>query len=184
MGGCRLIKCQINPLNDGFNNLGKRENESYKIPKGWMALGFKVFNKYRGDCLLDMNNIQDDWVVAYHGVGKGHLAEEVLGILGEIIGRGFKTGKRQVHKKCDDQFHPGQNVGEGIYCTPSIRVAEGFAGVCKIRRKKYKTVIMVRVNPNARRHCNSCEESKDYNYWVVNATPEEIRPYRILYKRC
>ena len=157
---------------------------SYKIPKGWIGIGFKVLNKYRGDCLLNMNNIPDDWVIAYHGVGKGLSAEEVLEILGEIIGRGFKTGKRQVHKNCDDQFHPGKKVGEGIYCTPSIRVAEGFAGVCKIRRKKYKTVIMVRVNPNARRNCNRCGESKDYNYWVVNATPEEIRPYRILYKKC
>ena len=44
---------------------------------------------------------------------------------------------------------------------------------------------MVRVNPNALRHCDSCTDSKEpYNYWVVNGTTNEIRPYRILFKKC
>ena len=42
---------------------------------------------------------------------------------------------------------------------------------------------MARVNPKARRHCDSHKESKDYQYWVVNGTTDEIRPYRILYKK-
>ena len=40
---------------------------------------------------------------------------------------------------------------------------------------------MVRVRPNAIRQCN-CGYAKDY--WVVNGTTDEIRPYRILYKQC
>ena len=36
---------------------------------------------------------------------------------------------------------------------------------------------MSRVKPNAFR---ACQASKDY--WVVNGTKDEIRPYRILYK--
>ena len=36
---------------------------------------------------------------------------------------------------------------------------------------------MVRVKPEAIR---GCEDSGDY--WVVNGTTDEIRPYRILYK--
>ena len=43
---------------------------------------------------------------------------------------------------------------------------------------------MVRINPSARRYCNDCEESRNFKYWVVNATADEIRPYRILYKKC
>ena len=44
---------------------------------------------------------------------------------------------------------------------------------------------MVRVNPNALRHCDSCPDSKEpNNYWVVNGTTNEIRPYRILFKKC
>ena len=38
---------------------------------------------------------------------------------------------------------------------------------------------MVRVKPNAIRHC-----SDSGDYWVVNGTTDEIRPYRILYKKC
>ena len=37
---------------------------------------------------------------------------------------------------------------------------------------------MVRVKPEAIR---GCEDSEDY--WVVNGTTDEIRPYRILYKK-
>jgi hypothetical protein len=38
---------------------------------------------------------------------------------------------------------------------------------------------MVRVKPSIIRQCN-CDYAKDY--WVVNGTKDEIRPYRILYK--
>ena len=43
--------------------------------------------------------------------------------------------------------------------------------------KKYKTILMVRVKPDAIR-------SDDDDEWVVNGTSDEIRPYRILYKEC
>ena len=44
---------------------------------------------------------------------------------------------------------------------------------------------MVRVKPEAIRHCDQCFDSRaPYNYWVVNGTEDEIRPYRILYKKC
>jgi len=39
---------------------------------------------------------------------------------------------------------------------------------------------MVRVRPDAIRCCENCTLAKDY--WVVNGTSDEIRPYRILYK--
>ena len=39
---------------------------------------------------------------------------------------------------------------------------------------------MVRVKPDAIRGCN-CPWAKDY--WVVNGSTDEIRPYRILYKK-
>ena len=91
----------------------------------------------------------------------------------------------QVHKDCDDQFHPGKKVGEGVYCTPNIETAEDYLGIVNINGETYKTVLMVRVNPNALRHCDDCWDSKDpYNYWVVNGTTNEIRPYRILFKKC
>ena len=38
---------------------------------------------------------------------------------------------------------------------------------------------MLRVKPSSIR---GCIDAKDY--WVVNGTTDEIRPYRILYKKC
>ena len=83
-----------------------------------------------------------------------------------------------MHKDCYDVFHPGQKVGRGVYCTPSIKTAgDYYSGISEINGIKYKTVLMVRVKPEAIRHC------KCYDYWVVNGTTAEIRPYRILYQK-
>ena len=58
-----------------------------------------------------------------------------------------------------------------------------YAGISDINGKSYKTVLMVRVKPDAIRHCDVCDDSRaPYDYWVVNGTTDEIRPYRILYK--
>ena len=43
---------------------------------------------------------------------------------------------------------------------------------------------MVRVKPEAIRNCSKHSDAKNDNYWVVNGTTNEIRPYRILYKEC
>ena len=61
---------------------------------------------------------------------------------------------------------------------------EQYVGISEINGIKYKTVLMVRVKPEEIRHCDSCSDSRAlYNYWVVNGTTDEIRPYRILYKK-
>ena len=55
--------------------------------------------------------------------------------------------------------------------------SENYAGISDINGEPYKTVLMVRVKPDAIRHC-----SDSGDYWVVNGNDDEIRPYRILYK--
>ena len=117
-------------------------------------------------------------VVAYHGVGKMQVSNQVKDITGRIISDNFKPGTSQAHECCDDKYHPGKKVGTGVYCTPNIKTAEAYSGVSEINGQKYKTVLMVRVRPDAIRCC-SC--AKDY--WVTNGTNDEIRPYRILYKK-
>ena len=132
-----------------------------------------------------MDNSPGEWCVAYHGVGTGQGSDNVKDITGKIVKTQFKAGWRQAHSECDDQFHPGKKVGDGVYCTPTIKTAEDYAGISTINGINYKTALMVRVKPSALRHCDTCWDSKaPYNYWVVNGTTDEIRPYRILYKRC
>jgi len=130
-----------------------------------------------------MQNIPEEWCVAYHGVGDGKPSDNVKHILGLIYKGGLKAGTRQIHEDCLDYFHKGKKVGNGVYCSPKIETAQEFSGKCNINGKEYSTAIMLRVKPNKRRHCNQCPDSKEpYIYWILNGTPDEIRPYRILFK--
>ena len=134
---------------------------------------------------IGIDNSPGEWCVAYHGVGSGQSSDDVKDITGKIYKSTFKAGGGQAHKDCPDQYHPGKLVGTGVYCTPNIETAEGYAGISNVNGINYETVLMVRVKPSAIRHCDSCDDSRaPHNYWVVNGTTDEIRPYRILYKKC
>ena len=72
-----------------------------------------------------------------------------------------------------------KRFGVGVYCTPHIKTAEGYAGISNVNGNNFTTVLKVRVKPNVIRHCTD-----SWDYWVVNGTTDEIRPYRFLYKKC
>ena len=189
MGGCKLKKSILDPegnRSDGWGIGEKRGNKPYDPPLGWIGIGLKVTDKYGDKTWIGMNNSPGEWCVAYHGVGCGQTSNNVKKITGNIVTSNFKAGSGQAHKNCPDQYHPGKLVGTGVYCTPTIKTAgEQYAGISEINGVKYKTVLMVRVKPEAIRHCDQCFDSRaPYNYWVVNGTEDEIRPYRILYKKC
>ena len=181
MGACKLKKSQLDPRgnrNDGWGIGEERGGKPYDPPIGWNGIGLNVWDKFGNNTWLGMNNSSGEWCVAYHGVGRGNTSDNVKDITGKIIKGGFKAGQNQAHEFCDDIFHPGKKVGRGVYCTPTILTAEGYSGESNINGIPYKTVLMVRVNPNAIRHC-----SDSGDYWVVDGTTNEIRPYRILYKK-
>ena len=186
MTGCKLSKSQLDERGNRISEWGQGEsrgNKPYNPPLGWIGIGLKVLDKYENNIWIGMENVEGEWCVAYHGVGVGQNSDNVKSITRKIVKDTFKKGWRQAHCDCDDIFHEGKTVGEGVYCTPTIETAEGYAGISKIEPNgdSYKTVLMVRVKPSALRHCE-CEDAKDY--WVVNWTTDEIRPYRILYKKC
>ncbi len=106
-------------------------------------------------------------------------SDKIKKIIGSIYETSFISGPNQVHRNHEDIFHKGKKVGDGVYCTPLIGTAQGYAGTVNIKNKNYYAALMVRVKPNAIR---SCKDQSDY--WVVNGTTDEIRPYRILYKAC
>ena len=185
MGGCKLSKDQLDPRgnrNDGWGVGENRGGKPYNPPIGWTGIGLKVWDKYdKGDnTWLGMNNCPGEWCVAYHGVGRGQSTQQVQKVTNLIYTGSFKPGSEQVHSDCKDINHPGQTVKRGVYCTPSIKVAEQYSGESEVNGKKYKTVLMVRVKPKSIRQCN-CSCAREY--WVVNGTTDEIRPYRILYKQ-
>ena len=164
---------------DGWGINEKRGNKPYYPPIGWVGIGLNVMDKYDkgNNTWLGYDGSNGEWCVAYHGVGRGQSSDKIKKIIGEIYKDKFKAGDNQYHSEHEDMFHKGKKVGYGVYCTPFIETANDFSGVSEIKGKNYKTVLMVRVKPNAIR---SCEDQSDY--WVVNGTNDEIRPYRILYK--
>ena len=185
-GAVKLTRNQLDPRGnrvDGWGIGEKRGGKDYDPPLGWKGIGLRVMDKYdNGDnTWIGMNNSPGEWCVAYHGVGRNQTSDNVKNSTGSIIKSTFKPGPDcgQLHKDCYDEFHPGQKVGRGVYCTPFIKTAGNYySGISEINGIKYKTVLMVRVKPEAIRHC------KCYDYWVVNGTTDEIRPYRILYQKC
>ena len=182
---CKLSKNQLDSRGNRYDDWGeneKRGNMPYDPPKGWIGIGLNVLDKYDNgnNTWIGMENIKGEWCVAYHGVGQLEEPNKVKDIVSKIIRDKFKPGMGQVHEDCDDNNHPGKKVGKGVYCTPHIKTAEDYSGTSEINGQKYKTVLMVRVKPDAIRCCN-CEYAKDY--WVVDGTNNEIRPYRILYKK-
>ena len=183
-GAVKLTRNQLDPRgnrSDGWGVGEKRGGKDYNPPIGWNGIGLKVWDKYdnKDNSWIGYNNSPGEWCVAYHGVGRYQSSNNVKEITGKIYKSSFKAGKAQVHEGCDDLFHPGKKVGIGVYCTPNVDTAQGYSGESEINGIKYSTVLMVRVKPNAIRHC-----SDSGDYWVVNGTTDEIRPYRILYKKC
>ena len=184
-----LSGCKLNPhmLDSRGNNKdgGWGENEQrggypYIPPKGWSGYGLRVLDRYDyGDnTWLDYHNYEGEWAVAYHGIGYGLRGNELLFKINNVGFDNIKTGIKQEFKDLKDCFSDeGKNVGEGVYVTPQPALLDDYCGIFDYDGKKYKIAFMTRVKPGKIR----CPEEKD-DYWVINGTDNEIRPYRILIK--
>ena len=180
--GCKLSKNHLDyrgnnrdPCWAGFGE--KRGNEEYIPPIGWTGYGLKVLDVYEDNKWLGMSNSEGEWCVAYHGVGRFYSSEDVIRTVGLIYEGGFKPTDWGKCTDDDDIRHKGEKCGLGVYCSPDIKYAEGYAGVTEFNKKKYKVVLMLRVNPQKIR------QSKSYpKEYILNPLREEIRPYRILLK--
>ncbi len=175
---CRLSKNMLdyrgNKIN-GWSTNEKRGNKPYESPIGWIGIGLKVVGLYGEDDWIQ-NNSKNEWCVAYHGIGGNeNLIKKIISM---IIRNGFKAGNNQQIKECEDILHPGQKVGIGVCFTPYIKEAEQYSAITNFGGKKYKIVLMVRVKPDKIRQCREQE-----NFWVLNGTSDEVRPYRILLKK-
>ncbi len=184
MGGCKLSKNQLDSRGNIIQGYGENEyrgGRPYNPPLGWIGIGLRVLDKYdNNNDWIGHSNSPGEWCVAYHGVGRGKTSEEVKHITGIIPKTTFKAGENQVHSTHENINKPGNKVGDGVYITPNIETACAYSGYSEINGSFYSTALMVRVKPDAIRQCN-CDWAKDY--WVVNGTTDEIRPYRILYKK-
>ena len=166
----------------GYNE--KRGGEPYTPPEGWYGYGLKVWDKYdldkegKKNDWLSYDNREGEWCIAYHGAGHEKESKEVANIIGKVSKSNLKQGEENDYANDDDIKHPGQKVGNGVYCSPNPKVMEGYAGIIEKGNEQYKMGFMVRVNPKKIRISAGNPE-----FWVLDGNDDDIRPYRILVKK-
>ena len=189
-----IIKgCDLN-----LNNLDNKGNKKFKWskgekrggfdyippPKGWKGFGINVLNKYdngNNDWLSKDGN-KNEWAIAYHGIGiKMGTKFTLEKVTNCILKEGFKAGHGQAYAEDEDERHPGNKVGVGVYCSPDPLVMEVYAKdaetTTSVNNKKFIMGFMIRVKPDKIRYSKDRRE-----YWVLNGSTDEMRPYRILVK--
>ena len=165
------------------NNWAKGEQRGgmpYHPPLGWIGFGLNVINKYdygNNDWLACDGRI-GEWCVGYHGIGRNQSSDEVRNMILSILKNNLQPGQAQACKNQLDINHRPNRVGIGVYCSPKQNVLEDYAGYIVIRNKKYKVGIMVRCKQDKIR---IPQGHKDY--WVLDGSFEQLRPYRLLIKR-
>ena len=157
--------------NSGWPVGEKRGEMDYIPPLGWNGHGLRVSKKYDGgdDTWLGMDNSPGEWCVAYHGTN--------IKFAKSIIETNLRPGVNQYHKNCNNINSKCnlEKVGIGIYVSPLPNTAELYSTLTN----HYKCMFMCRINPNKFRTC--ADTNKEY--WVVDPTEEDIRPYRLLIKK-
>ena len=175
-----LIKeCNIKDYIDERGNFiiqNKKETiEEYYPPYEWIGIGLKVLGKYEDDNWLLDNSKNNEWAIAYHGVGGKLSINEVKNKLEKKIKEGLKQGKSQRQCNLYDSRHPGKRIGTGVYLTPDINKVEDFSGIIQINKKRYRVALMSKVK------IDKIRQKENINIWILN--PKYIRIYRILLKK-
>ena len=177
-------KCDPNYLDSKGNTFfyycpkgSKRGGEAYNAPLGWSAFGIEVLNRYGKDDWLSSDGREGEWAIVYHGFGRSMDRTKLKTLIKTIIHDNLRPGSGQACCNQKDTRHKGQTCGNGVYITPNIKVAQGYAGFIKLGSKTYQIVIMVRVNPKYKR-----EPEFQKDYWIVDGKADQLRPYRLLIK--
>ena len=150
-----------------------RGKERYDPPYNWIGIGLNVIGKYEDDKWLNDISDKSEWAIAYRGIGTNISSNDVKIYLRYFIEKGLNIAKSSSKSKSNDKRR-WKKVGEGIYMTPYIKIAEKYTQNITFNNKKYKVLLMAIVK------IDKIREPKGTNFWVLN--DEDIRIYRILFK--
>ncbi len=184
MEGCKLSFDLFEPEfnmrpNDWPGVPGMRGGFKYFPPSEYYGFGLKVKGNYDNgdDTWLGHINIAGEFAVAYHGIRHNNP----LWVVNRVVYSHLENGQNNTYENDEDEIHPGQRCGKGVYVTPLIGVAEGYTKEVYISQlnKKYRIAFQCRVNPKKIR-----QPRTQPDYWILNGNGEEIRPYRLLIKEC
>ena len=153
----------------------KRGGENYLPPfDDWNGFGLNVLNKYDfgNNIWLDYHNKNGEYSIAYLGIS--NLKNEIEKIIT------FDNDSKNTENLINDPSYidnQGQNykVGNRICVFQDPKIAEENAGYLEINGCLIVIMFMIRINPN---------EKENYrDAWILDSTPNNIRPYRILIKK-
>ena len=133
-----------------------RGGVEYRRPCGSIRFAIHVGGKYEDEVWLGSSNGRGEWPVSYHGTR--------LDTVNAIAPNGYDLAKhnRFVH-------------GRGVYSTPDIQVARGFAKSFTKNDQEYLVILQNRVNPkNVVKLLD--DETGNGEYWI-SPTAADIRPY-------
>ncbi|KAM9968271.1 hypothetical protein ACTFIW_002708 [Dictyostelium discoideum] len=138
-----------------------RGGEVYVRPYGWMRYSLNVKNLIdkEGDKWLGCKNVDGEWPVSYHGSGK-HESKSIAE-KGYDLSRGLRF-----------------SFGPGIYSTPSIKLAQGYAKSFEHGGSTYLVVFQNRVNPKT-----LIKIPKSRAEIWISPKDIDIRPYGICIKK-
>ena len=154
-----ISKVDISILLNGciINKIWLENNkiENQLIKGKWNEFRINV-SKIMDTSNYDLHNIdiKNEWSIAYHCINVG-------------INNYFKNHM--------DQY--GHNIGEGVYMSPKPEIMESSCPEITYDKKKYKIGIICRLRPDKIRYPNGFE-----NYWIINGTDNEIRPWGFIIK--
>ena len=195
MEGCKLSSRMLDSRGNRESGWGEDEQRGgfdYIPPKGWKGFGLNVWNKYdnENNDWLAFDDNSNEWAVAYYGISC-KLCPTVEQATKSIIKVGFKAGFGQAYenyKNDNERYQKGNSendysgrIGKGVYCSPDPYVMEQYADYsskkASAKGKEYLMGFMIRVKPDKIRYSNTRKD-----YWVLDGTTNEMRPYRILIK--
>ena len=184
--GCQLSTVIFDPkwnnLNGDWGIGEKRGGEDFIPPIEWEGYGLNVSGKYDDgdDTWLDYRDKEGVFAIAYFGLSNiyGNKVNSFQ-FLNEInSNEALKKGYDQIYKNDDDLRNPGKKCGCGVLLFQNPKIAENTAGIFDIYGIRYKLLLMCRVNPKKIRQPRGFKDC-----WILNPSPSEIRPYRILIKK-
>ena len=165
-----------NTINPNSSNNLIRGTERYDPPYEWIGIGLNVIGKYdnNNDEWLTNNSNSSEWAIAYHGISPKFQSNIVKKLLKYVITKNsLKMDISKIKSDLNDKRNWGK-VGDGIYLTPNITIAEHYTGIIPFNNKRYKVLFMARV------YIKGIREPEHSNFWVLDE--KYIRIYRVLFK--
>ena len=152
--------------------------ENYYQPIGWIEKKLKIIDN-QGEFINNINN-QEEFSIAYLGLDNYLNDDEYqqkIDELNDYYGNIRKMIINKLYKNDIDIKNNEKFCGDGICVFPNPDYAENMAGIIDIYGCIYKVIVMCKIN------VKKIRQPKTYSYcWIINPTPDEIIPYKILIK--